>query len=56
MISFPNAQVLVKIKLACSKVLLLINYLLVTYKMTNIFFIKVGVGNVLLKISYLELE
>ena len=66
MISFANNQSSVKLRLACSKVLLLINYfvtdseiLLRTYSNGYIkgdkylLFIKVGVANDLLKLNYL---
>ena len=52
MISFANVQVSVKIRLACSKVLLLINYFNPRFWATNIpFFVKVGAANVLLKLN-----
>ena len=60
MISFDNVQGSVKIRLACSKFFLLINYFDRRFRNTfNIkgdkyfFFVKVGASNVLLKLNYL---
>ena len=49
-----NARASVKIKLACSKVLLLINYFDRRYCATNIsVFVKVNGANIILKLNHL---
>ena len=65
MISFVNAQGSVKIRLACSKALLLTisssnivthsnGYIKGDKYFYNFFFIKVGAANVLVKLNYLQ--
>ena len=62
MISFANDEGSVKIRLACSRVLLLINSFSSIVTQSNgyikggkyFFFIKVGATNVLLKLNYLK--